>query len=362
MYMTHFFANPLSIFLSPDFHGEMLNREHYEAVRNLSSFQKYFSLKLEAVPRITAKNLSRYIEKLLETDRNPKALRDLLNDKVCLANTIHTEIVKGHKSLERLMHALEVISKIQSLLLSKSKSKSKKPVPWSDLYILGMSGKLLISPILREILLSIKKISSENMKELFVQLSALEQAIPSLPSILSDLENLTAIHPDPIRSSHQIHHQKALRTKIVAQKVELSAHSLTPSHQDRNYSTLVDRAHMALQNFFQETLITPQSLFLHEILIYDLKSPHRDVFAPKPRAAIERALSSPHDYMGCECCDFDGEDHGTFMGSQPATAVLYQLYLESGSMINMADLWEAFSAVLRTEEAEDEQGEEARVL
>lgn len=66
--------------------------------------------------------------------------------------------------------------------------------------------------------------------------------------------------------------------------------------------------------------------------------------------------------MGCECCDFDGEYHGTLMGSQPATAVLYQLYLESGSMINMADLWEAFSAVLRTEEAEDEQGEEARVL
>lgn len=358
--MSHFFANPLSIFLNPDFRGEMLNREHYEAVRNLSSFQKYFLLKLEAVPRIIAKNVSRYIEKLLETDRNSKAARDLLNDKVCLANTIHTEMIKGHKSLERLIHALEVISKIQSLLLSTS--KSKKLVPWSDLYILGMSGKLLISPILQETLLSIQKLNSENMKELLVQLSALEQAIPALPSILSDLETVTAIHADPIRSSREIHHQKALRTKIVAQKVELSAHSLTTSHHDRSYATLVDRAHMALQNFFQETLITPQSLFLHEILIYDLKSPHRDVFAPKPRVAVERALSSPHDYLGCECCDFDGEDHGALVGSQPATAVLYQLYLESGSMINMADLWEAFSAVLRTEEAEDEEVEEARIL
>lgn len=311
------------------------------------------------MPRITAKNVSRYIEKLLETDRNSKVARDLLNDKVCLANTIRIEIIKGHKSLERLLQALEVISKIQSLLLSKSKSKTL--VPWSDLYILGMSGKLLLSPILRETLLSIKKMSSENMKELLVQLSALEQAIPSLPSILCGLETLTAIHPDPIRSSHEIHHRKALRTKIVAQKVELSAHSLTPSNQDRSYSTLVDRAHMALQNFFQETLITPQSLVLHEILIYDLKSPHRDVFAPKPRAVVERALSSPHDYLGCECCDFGREDNGALMGSQPALAVLYQLYLESGSIINMADLWEAFSAVLRTE-AEDEEGEEARVL
>lgn len=40
MYMTHFFANSLSIFLNPDFRGQMLIREHYEAVRNLSSFQK----------------------------------------------------------------------------------------------------------------------------------------------------------------------------------------------------------------------------------------------------------------------------------------------------------------------------------
>lgn len=297
---------------------------------------------------------------MLETDQNSKAVGDLLKDNICLANTIRTEIIKGHKCLERLIYSLEVISKIQLLLLSKS--KSMKPVLWSDLYILGMSGKLLTSPILRETLLSIKKMSSEDMKELLVQLSALEETIPSLPSILSDLEIFTAIHPNPIRSSHEINHQKAMHTTIFAQKVELSAHPLTPTHQDRGYSTLVDRAHMALHNFFHETLITPQSLFLHEILIYDLKSPHRDVFAPKPRAAVERALSSPHDYLGCECCDIDGDNDGALTGSQPATAVLYQLYLESGSMINMADLWEAFSAVLRTEESEDEEGEEARVL
>lgn len=294
---------------------------------------------------------------MLETDRTSKVVRELLKDNICLANTIHTELIKGHKCLERLIHALEVISKIQSLL----PSKSKKLVPWSDLYILGMSGKLLTAPILRESLLSIKKMSSENLKELLVQLSALKEATPSLPSILSDLETLTAIYPDPIRSSLEMNHQKAMHTTIVAQKVELSTHSLTPSHQSKGYSTLVDRTYMALHNFFQETLITPQSLFLHEILIYDLKSPHRDVFAPKPRAAVERALSSPHDYLGCECCDPDGEDHGALMGSQPATAVLYQLYLESGSMINMADLWEAFSAVLRTE-TEDEESEDARVL
>lgn len=297
---------------------------------------------------------------MLETDQNSKVVRDLLKDNICLASTIRTEIIKGHKCLERLIYALEVISTIHLLLLSKF--KSMKLAPWSDLYILGMSGKLLTSPILRETLLSIKKMSSEDMKELLVQLSALEETIPSLPSILSDLETLTEIHPDPIRSSHEINHQKAMHTTIFAQKVELSAHSLTPTHQDRGYSALVDRAHMALHNFFHETLITPQSLFLHEILIYDLKSPHRDVFAPKPRAAVERALSSPHDYLGCECCDIDGDNDGALAGSQPATAVLYQLYLESGSMINMADLWEAFSAVLRTEDEEDEEGEGARVL
>ena len=68
---------------------------------------------------------------------------------------------------------------------------------------------------------------------------------------------------------------------------------------------------------------------------------------------IERALAAPHDYLGCDCCDNrsragdGGRGEISLSGTQPATAILYQLYLESGTLINIADLWAAFGAVIR---------------
>ena len=86
---------------------------------------------------------------------------------------------------------------------------------------------------------------------------------------------------------------------------------------------------------------------------------------PAPRRAIERALSAPHDYLNCECCEGGGgggkgDGATTLSSTQPATAILYQLYLESGALINIADLWAAFSAVVGAEgeeEAEEEESE-----
>ena len=40
--------------------------------------------------------------------------------------------------------------------------------------------------------------------------------------------------------------------------------------------------------------------------------------------------------------------------TQPATAILYQLYLESGSLVNASDLWSAFNAIVGEEEDEVE--------
>ena len=91
--------------------------------------------------------------------------------------------------------------------------------------------------------------------------------------------------------------------------------------------------------------LTRETLFLSEVMIYDLKSPHTEVFQPKPRLAIERALASPHDYLGCDCCSGVEGSHGALSATQPATAIVYQMYLESGTLINVSDLWSAFHAI-----------------
>lgn len=263
---------------------------------------------------------------------------------------IQYKIREGHKRLRAITYALEVICVFQSYLASKSVT------PWSELYVSGMSGKLQDSSIINETLFSIRRLPSDAMEDLLVKLSAFQ--IPGLSAVLNDLETLTSPLLQPLRSSHAIH-QRTLRTTVVAQKVELSAQSSTLSPQDLAYSEIVDRTHNLMRQYLRITLVNPADIFLHEILVHDLKSPLRDVFAPKPRAAVERALSSPHDYLGCDCCDNLGS---ALSATQPATAVLYQLYLESGALINVADLWAAFFAILGKEDEEDEEKEQERVL
>ena len=87
--------------------------------------------------------------------------------------------------------------------------------------------------------------------------------------------------------------------------------------------------------------------------LYDSRSPLKDVFTPRPRPVMERALSRPHDYLGCNCCQ-TSED--SIKPTFPPTAILYQLYLETGSLINVADLWTAFYATLGGEEGEGGDG------
>jgi len=41
------------------------------------------------------------------------------------------------------------------------------------------------------------------------------------------------------------------------------------------------------------------------------------------------------------------------MATQPATSIVYQLYLNAGSLINIYDLWSAFCSIVGAEDLED---------
>lgn len=284
-------------------------------------------------------------------------VRDLLDDDESLNEAVMREITNSRKAMKDVLMGLRVLHRLQSCHTRISYA------PWSELYIQAMSGSLLQSAIFNDILNSIKKLPSNTMDNVL----SLPAAIPSpssdfvldLTAIKTDLKQITgSMDPNalPLRSAYDIQNS-ALRTTVVAQKVSLSMSSAKMSSQDNAYTKIVDRTYNALLKYFQTTLINPSDLFLSEILIYDSKSPLRDAFTPRPRFAIERALSSPHDYLGCECCS-SGEGAG-LQSSPPATAILYQLYLESGSVINTADLWEAFWTITG---GEDDDGERSEAL
>ncbi|KAL9587087.1 MAG: hypothetical protein Q9212_000454 [Teloschistes hypoglaucus] len=314
-HMTFFFANPLSILLADSIASGPLQDEIYECVRNLESFRLY-------------------AERLLEQDNVDKARR-LLNDNTFL----HAEVIKGIKrgkeTLNTLIGAVERLHSVQAILgLKMSES-------WSALYIKAMVGELQDSASVRGTLLAIKKLPSDAMASL---LDSLGDSIPELTTLNQELRKMVSTTGGtvPLRSEHDTKHE-SLRTTVVAQKVELSKHTSSLSKQDLVYSKLVNRVNGVLRDYLHQSLVNPQELFLREVLIFDLKSPHREVFMPKPRYATERA------------------EHG-LSATHPATSILYQLYLESGAIVNISDLWSAFYTIFGTENADDEDAEQERVF
>ena len=270
----------------------------------------------------------------------------LIDDDNFLLRTVIQYRQLCRESVTGMLAALDVVQRAYSFCSPQS------DLPRSTLYVQAVAGSLEDSSFVREILLSIRKMSSDRLqcllKESVAACGDLE-LLQDLSAIQTELDTLTASGETPLRSEHDLR-RETLRTTVVAQKVEISRQKSALSAKDSAYSALLQRLHDTFSDYFDEYLMNPQDLFMSEIYFYDLKSPHRDVFMPRPRHAIERALGHPHDYLGCNCCS--GSLEG-LSSTQPATAILYQLYLESGALINIFDLWSAFFAIVGGEGGED---------
>ncbi|CAK7215277.1 Origin recognition complex subunit 3 [Sporothrix curviconia] len=184
-------------------------------------------------------------------------------------------------------------------------------------------------------------------------------------------------------------HNKVLRTTVVAQKVQLSRDAMALTEEDQAFTELVDKAVAAITSVVDvepatavaasaaaHTQPPTRQLWLQEIWLYDARTPYRDIFIPRPGMVVERALARPHDYLACECCagtgtaskkkgkgDYDVAE--SIKPTMPATSILYQLYLEAGPLINVADLWEAFQTAVsdsgngQANDKEAKEGDEA---
>ncbi|PQE20912.1 origin recognition complex subunit protein [Rutstroemia sp. NJR-2017a BBW] len=345
-YMCHFYANPLSIVLGMKEDcaiRSLLQPEHFEAIRMLPSFQKH-------------------VESLVEAGELKRAM-GLMTKNENLAQEVENCILSKDETIQKSLRAMHIIM------------SSPIEVPGAiDLYMKASTGSVLESETFSAIIESLKRSTLEDFRAATQSYkAAAENGKPEL-----DLEPWTEAEPEfykeiadiydsvsalaeseegkSIRSSYSIHN-KALRTTVISQKVQLSQEKSSLTKHDKEYTLLVDRLIKALQDFV--FLGNLQDLFLSEVWIYDLKYPYQDAFTPKPRFAIERALSSPHEYLSCGCCDPTKE--GASM-SHPPTAILYKLFLEAGTLINVFDLWTAFVANLGPEYDEGDDSERRALM
>jgi len=334
--MCHFYANPLAIFCD---HSEslkeiikLLQPQHYSAIRMLPSFRR----KIET----------------LVNNSTPTAARDMLEDNRILQQSVTAAFRTRQSSWTRLFRSIHVLKIAANGLTSTI-----------DLYLRALKGTLNDSDTAKGVLDSTKRMDPDAVLSFIDQLmNAIQTGCPDsdldgwadleskfVVEITDVREKVVAVIDEstetgkPIRSSYAVH-SKGLRTTVIAQKVQLSYEKSKLSKEDVEFTELVDRLSAALKQYF--TFEFPQSWFLNEAWLYDSLSPYKDVFAPRPRFAIERALSTPSDYL-LSCDSSIG-----IPSAKPATAIVYQMYLESGSLVNISDIWEAFLSHVGGEDGE----------
>ncbi|KAI9172056.1 Origin recognition complex subunit 3 [Paramyrothecium foliicola] len=341
-YMSHFFANSLSVlpFIETEIDGA-LQPEHLQAIRNLTSFRGH----VEGLVAIgTVEALQR--------------ARSLLEDDAVLTAELKE---KDHQREEWNGNFL------RSLLIIASTETSARTLSKEYISLLGEGISLAEMP---HVLGNIRKLDASALATMLHRVVGLlgqgDEDFDLGPSLNSEdvrlyellgeqlqkLEELITSTSDKgisLRSKYN-GQSKVMRTTVIAQKVQLSQDSASYRDEDKLFSDIVDNVTQLI------TSIAPvppaSSILFSECWVYDSKSPLRDVFVPRPQSVFERSFSHPHDYLACSCCK---EADGAMPASWPSTSILYRMYLETGNLINVADLWSAFQAVVCDECKDDRQ-------
>ncbi|KAB5580442.1 origin recognition complex subunit 3 N-terminus-domain-containing protein [Coniochaeta sp. 2T2.1] len=331
-HMCHFYANPLSVLLFPDAKelAAILQPEHLEAVRNLDSFMDSVEFMVEELEDAA------HARRMIEDDRH-------LAKNICREqNRFATE------SVEKLLRCLILLkstglttrSFIDDYLTAITSGIDLKPYK-SAIRQLDPDGAVgLVTKVLDAI--------ENGDPELGVEgwMDDAEDIVPELQKILRKvraLQEKCKENGTVLRSKYSAQ-SRVLRTTVVAQKVQLSQDSAQLTDEDKAFTELIDN----LEGFLSAeiSIVRTHESYLSEAWVYDSTVPDRDVFIPQPGTTVETALIRPHDYLACECCS---NTDGDMTATMPATAILYRLYMEAGALINVADLWSAYYALVGEE-------------
>lgn len=322
--MCHFYGNALSILSNVEQSVPLLTVDHLASIRMLPSYRYLMKGHLDA--------------------QHFLMIRELLEDDDKLITTVETHLVSAKQEALNILRVLYILSEVLP-----------RPVQIIDLYSTAFDGTLETSDAVLNFVDSVKRRAPVDILELLSQIRGLietgcpemdldawpREATEFLGELAMQSSEITILMREseragePLRSSHAIH-SKGLRTKVVAQRVQLSYEKSGLSKQDQAFTVIVDELCKTIKHFF--ACANPTKLFLNEIWLYDCMTPCEEIFTPRPRHAAESALTIPHNYLQCVCC----KPAEGISATQPTTASLYQMYLQAGSLINIADIWATF--------------------
>lgn len=298
------------------------------------------------------------VESAVETGvlDNVQYAKDLLENNDFLAVQVKNSLTDRQEHIEDFLRALLILREAEA-----------QDIEFSRAYVEAMDGGVSITESSRAVE-SVRRMETDELLAVLGKLVAIMQdgnvdlllgpatkqsdinfrnGLSKQLANLEQLQSTAQTQGKTLRSKYS-GQSKVVRTTVIAQRVQLSHDSAALTQEDKQLTQIVDDVTALLIEHVQAP--RPGSLLLSESWLYDSRAPSRDVFVPRPRAVLERSLTRPHDYLSCSCCKpGDRETPATL----PATALLYRLYTETGSLINVADLWTAFSALVSNEEADE---------
>lgn len=242
--------------------------------------------------------------------------------------------------MKRLFSTAKLVQKVQGVL------QTSKPSSRTELFLRAVSGDLQGSASIDGMLSKITKSDSDVFAQVLSALKDSSDGIIDVEQYQTTLESLLSTHNDSkLRSKHDTQNSTLSTTTITKSRVNLTKVQKQVSAQDVEYTALLEGFVAELETFLAAALINPQDLLLHEVFVFDMRNPLKDSFAPRARFSIERALSNPFDYLSSSSSSIAAAENN-LSAKQPETAILYQLYLESGALVNIFDLWKAFSTIV----------------
>ncbi|CAK1604203.1 unnamed protein product [Parnassius mnemosyne] len=114
-----------------------------------------------------------------------------------------------------------------------------------------------------------------------------------------------------------------------------------------------------LEDVFTKGLQPPHTQTFYEIIFFNDVSSVKKQIVGSPRGAIHTALSNPIHYLQCKCCVLPSSE--SVADTLPDVCLAYKLHRECGKHINLYDWLQAFAAVLRPNEDDEQRYQDACV-
>ena len=194
--------------------------------------------------------------------------------------------MESRTTLGDIQHALEVLAIINELALTRGS------LTYSTLYTKALASELVMP---------VRKLPSDQMLQLLERL----QAIPCFPAadVASDLDllrNAAARADDPLRSTYDVRARGHPRDRPRPARRPRQGQGRALHRRGRVLAAHRPRRPRAPRLPRQDARPAEGAPLLRGAR---LRRQDREALGGSPRAAIERALSRPHDYLACECCD-----------------------------------------------------------